>query len=164
IMTRSTEVMPATPATETMTSAQSRWTCLKALETPALTSISSYFTMPVSTATTAIYSTVQIKSDATMPIGTSRCGFTASSAWVETGAFRNAFDEDDGHDEDDEHRGQIDQCVFMVLQFGLGGRVANRAEYDLDIFGLFFTGQLALAGNDPINARGHLLGAVGPQG
>jgi hypothetical protein len=40
--------------------------------------------MPVSTATTAMYRTVQMSREAMMPIGTSRCGFLASSAWVDT--------------------------------------------------------------------------------
>ena len=41
-------------------------------------------TMPVSTAATAIYKTVQISKEAMMPIGKSRCGFLASCAVVET--------------------------------------------------------------------------------
>ena len=40
--------------------------------------------MPVSTAATATYSTVQITSDAMIPIGRSRRGFFASSAVVDT--------------------------------------------------------------------------------
>ena len=40
--------------------------------------------MPVSTAATAIYKTVQSVSETTMPMGTSRLGLRASSAWVET--------------------------------------------------------------------------------
>ena len=40
--------------------------------------------MPVSTAATAIYKTVQISSEAMMPMGKSRCGFFASCAVVET--------------------------------------------------------------------------------
>ncbi len=41
-------------------------------------------TIPVSTPATAIYKTVQITSEAIMPIGKSRCGFLASCAVVET--------------------------------------------------------------------------------
>ena len=40
--------------------------------------------MPVSTAETATYSTVQTARLARMPIGMSRCGFFASCAAVET--------------------------------------------------------------------------------
>ena len=40
--------------------------------------------MPVRTAATAQYSTVQISSEAMIPIGTSRRGLRASSACVET--------------------------------------------------------------------------------
>ena len=40
--------------------------------------------MPVSTADTMMYSTVQITSEPRMPIGMSRCGFLASWAAVET--------------------------------------------------------------------------------
>ena len=39
--------------------------------------------MPVMTADTAMYNTVQMPSDARMPIGTSRCGLIASSECVE---------------------------------------------------------------------------------
>src|ERR1700681_4738516 len=41
-------------------------------------------TMPVKIPATAIYKTVQISSDAIIPIGKSRCGFFASCAVVET--------------------------------------------------------------------------------
>ena len=41
-------------------------------------------TIPVSTAATEIYSTVQIISEAMMPMGRSRCGFLASCAVVDT--------------------------------------------------------------------------------
>ena len=40
--------------------------------------------MPVSTAATAMYSAVQISSEAMIPMGKSRCGFLASWAVVET--------------------------------------------------------------------------------
>ena len=40
--------------------------------------------MPVSTAATAMYRMVHSTNDTMMPIGTSRCGFFASSEWVET--------------------------------------------------------------------------------
>ena len=53
IMTRSTEVIPATPAIAIKTSAQGIPTVWKAMETPAPWSIWSYLTMPVRTATTA---------------------------------------------------------------------------------------------------------------
>src|SRR5690242_12744165 len=43
-----------------------------------------YLTTPVSTSATAKYNTVQITSDAMMPIGMSRCGLRASCAAVET--------------------------------------------------------------------------------
>ena len=39
--------------------------------------------MPVSTAATPMYSTVQTTSEARMAMGTSRCGFLASSECVE---------------------------------------------------------------------------------
>ena len=84
IMTSSTDVMPATPAVAMMPSAQPMPFCWKARLTGALMSIWSYLTIPVSTATTAMYSTVQMMSDATIPIGTSRFGFRASSVCVET--------------------------------------------------------------------------------
>src|SRR5205823_3076760 len=74
-MTSKTEVIPATPAEAMITSAQASPRCRNASDTPALTSIWSYLTIPVSTATTAIYKIVQMISDAMIPIGTSRCGF-----------------------------------------------------------------------------------------
>ena len=43
-----------------------------------------YFTMPVSTIATVMYSTVQIARDVRMPIGMSRRGFRASCAAVLT--------------------------------------------------------------------------------
>jgi len=55
-----------------------------ALANAADGSILSYLTMPVITRQTAQYSTVQISSEAMMPIGRSRCGFLASSAVVAT--------------------------------------------------------------------------------
>ena len=48
----------------------------------ALTSISGYGSMPVMTAATSMYRTVQMASDARMPNGTSRCGLMASSECV----------------------------------------------------------------------------------
>ncbi len=39
--------------------------------------------MPVTTAATRMYKTVQTESETRMPMGTSRCGRRASSAWVE---------------------------------------------------------------------------------
>jgi len=53
-MTSSTEVMPATPAVAMRPSAQPSPFCLKAVDTGALMSSWSNFTMPVSTATTAM--------------------------------------------------------------------------------------------------------------
>ena len=46
--------------------------------------ISSYLTIPVTTRETATYSTVQIPSDARIPMGMSRLGFLVSSAAVAT--------------------------------------------------------------------------------
>ena len=54
IMTRSTEVMPLTPAVAMRPSAQPMPCCLKAVDTGALMSSWSKRTMPVSTATTAM--------------------------------------------------------------------------------------------------------------
>jgi hypothetical protein len=57
---------------------------LNASDTPAVSLISLAGTIPVRTATTAMYSTVQTTSDPMIPIGMSRRGFLASSAWVLT--------------------------------------------------------------------------------
>ena len=43
-----------------------------------------YFTIPVRTSDTAMYSTVQMTSDPRMPIGMSRFGFFVSCAAVDT--------------------------------------------------------------------------------
>src|ERR1700674_4370060 len=83
IMTRSTEVMPATAPTETSNSAHGSPTCRNASDTGASILIWLYGTIPVSTADTAIYNTVHKTNETMMPMGTSREGFLASSAWVD---------------------------------------------------------------------------------
>ena len=84
IITRSTDVMPATAPTETSNSAQGSPTCLKASDTGASILICRYGTIPVSTAAIAMYNSVHSTSETIIPMGTSRDGLRASSAWVDT--------------------------------------------------------------------------------
>src|SRR5215813_7163984 len=84
IITSNTDVIPATPAHAIITSAHCRPTDLNAIDTPAPVSMWLYLTIPVSTITTSTYRTVQMRREATIPIGTSRLGRLASSACVET--------------------------------------------------------------------------------
>src|SRR2546427_446621 len=57
---------------------------LNASTTGASILISLEGTMPVKTADTAMYNSVQMTSDAMMPTGTSWAGFRASSEWTDT--------------------------------------------------------------------------------
>ena len=84
IITSSTDVMPVIAPAATRYCIHVSPARLKASTTGASILISLVGTMPVSTAETAMYSIVQMMSDAMMPIGTSRAGSRASSEWTET--------------------------------------------------------------------------------
>ena len=83
-ITSSTDVIPATPAAAIRPSAHASPTCLNASDTPAPRRAGR--TAPSRSARPPPRCTGRCRSssDPMMPIGTSRCGFLASSAWVET--------------------------------------------------------------------------------
>ena len=83
-MTSITLVSPASAPSVMMCDAPVRPRSRNARATGASILISRQGTMPVSTAATAMYNTVQTSRDKMIPIGRSRCGFFASCAVVET--------------------------------------------------------------------------------
>src|SRR3954454_23356016 len=79
-----TVVSPSSAPAEMMV-AKAGWpTERNASASGASTLMSVYLTIPVTTSDTATYRTVQMVSEARMPIGMSRCGFLVSSAAVAT--------------------------------------------------------------------------------
>src|SRR5438105_8219622 len=83
-MTNITLVKPAKAPSVMMCEAAVKPRSMKARAIGASILMSRQGTMPVSTAATEMYSVVQTRSEAIIPIGKSRCGFFASCAVVET--------------------------------------------------------------------------------